>query len=607
MCAIFGIIGKTNLKLIEEISSLQKFRGPDKQSFFECDKGHVTMGNNRLSVIDAENGDQPMYSNDGRFVVVFNGCIFNFKEIRDTLIEKKVSFKSLSDTEVIVNAFMYYGPKCFNFFDGMWAISLYDIKEKKIFLSRDYVGQKPLYYTKNKDYIIFSSQINGLFLDENTNKTLSTDGLQKYHAYSFVPAPFTIYKNIFQVKPGEYLEIDVKNIQVKNCIYWDLNNGPDYNQFFNEENSSDYLSNFDKLLDQYSYADMKPALTLSGGIDSNIIFNRLTNNNVKLTTFTLGFDNKSFDESKYINSLYDNSKIFKINDQTLKDKFMELSNKITEPNGDSSILPTYILFNEIKKNSKVSIGGDGGDESFFGYITFDAFVVANYLKIIFPNFFLNIFKKITNFKNTSGDYMSNKFKIKKFFESINCSKEYLLQAWMSPLSLDDLCSKFETKLDYVDIFGDSKSIFNNSRELMRSAQMYYFKFYLPMVLSKVDQASMLNSVENRSPFISKKVINFSLNENIKNLYGFYNQKKFLKKKYYKTIGKKIFKRPKHGFAFQKNLILKNKKLIDELLDKKYLINENFFNDKYSQFLNGNNYYANYIWNELILNIVQKNN
>ena len=609
MCAIFGIIGKSNLALIQNISNLQKFRGPDKQSFFDCEKGFLTMGNNRLSVIDAINGEQPMFSSDGRFVVVFNGCIYNFREIREALIHKKINFKSLSDTEVIANAFMYYGTRCFNFFDGMWAISIYDIKEKKIYLSRDYVGQKPLYYTKNNNYLLFSSQINGLFEDKNTIKKISLDGLKKFHSYSFIPAPETLYEDVFQVKPGEYLEIDVRSIEIKKKIYWDLENGPDYNEFFKEQKNSDYLSNFDNLLDQFYYADMRPALTLSGGIDSNIIFNRLSNKKKSLTTYTIGFDNNTFDESKYVKSLTNNSnkKIFKVENETLIDYFKKLSKKITEPNGDSSILPTYILFNKIKKNTKVAIGGDGGDESFFGYITFDAFLAANYTKKIVPKFLLKLIKSMTNFQNTNDSYMSNKYKIKKFFESININKEYILPAWMSPLNLEELNIKFNADIKYEDIFCDSKKIFDNKKNLLRNAQMYYYKLYLPMVLSKVDQASMFNSVENRSPFISKKVINFSLNENIENLYSFYNQKKFLKKKYSHSLDNEIFKRPKHGFAFQKNVILKNKDLISELMKSKYILNENFFKEKYSQFLNGNNYYANYVWNELIINIVQQNN
>ena len=607
MCAIFGIIGKNNSKLIEEMSNLQKFRGPDKQSFFNCDKGFVSMGNNRLSIIDAENGDQPMFSNNGRYVVVFNGCIFNFAEIRKNLIEKKISFKSYSDTEVIVNAFMHYGTKCFNFFDGMWALSIYDIKEKKVFLSRDYIGQKPLYYSKNKEHVIFSSQINALFQYKKLSKNLSIEGLKKYHAYSFVPAPLTIYQDIFQIKPGEYLEVDAKSIKIKNYTYWDLDNGPDYNQFFKEENRSNYIKNFDDLLKSYSFADMKPAISLSGGIDSNIIYNRLKKNNLNIKTFTLGFENKTFDESRYIGTQNNNNQIFKINVKTLKNEFQNLSKKVTEPNGDSSILPTYILFERIKRETKVSLSGDGGDESFFGYITFDAYLLANYFKKTFPKFILNFLKKLFNFHKIDNNYMSNKFKLKKFFQSINCNKEHIIQSWMSPLDIQQLNLKFESKFNIENLFNDSEKIFFHKRNFMRSAQIYYFKFYLPMVLAKVDQASMFNSVENRAPFVSKRIINFTLNENIENLYSFKNPKIFLKKQYQKIIGNDVFERPKHGFAFQKDIILKDKQLINEILDKKYLLNENFFNYKYEQFLKGDNYFSNYIWNELILNIAIQNN
>ena len=173
MCAIFGTIGKSNLNLLKEISQKQIFRGPDRQSFYESPDNLVSMGNNRLSVIDQKNGNQPMYSNDKRHVVVFNGCIYNFNEIKEFLKKKKMEFVTKSDTEVLINAYQYFGSKAFNYFDGMWAIAIYDQENKRVTLSRDYVGQKPLYYTKSKDYFIFSSQLDTIFLDKSISKKIS--------------------------------------------------------------------------------------------------------------------------------------------------------------------------------------------------------------------------------------------------------------------------------------------------------------------------------------------------------------------------------------------------------------------------------------------------
>ena len=173
MCAIFGTVGIANLKLIKEISQKQIFRGPDERKFYVSDDNFVCLGNNRLSVIDKEKGKQPMFSSNKRFVTVFNGCIYNFLEIKKYLKSKNINFLTNSDTEVVANAYMYFGDKSFNYFDGMWAIAIYDTEKKKISLSRDYVGQKPLFYAKNDNYYIFSSQLNGIILDKNSSTKVS--------------------------------------------------------------------------------------------------------------------------------------------------------------------------------------------------------------------------------------------------------------------------------------------------------------------------------------------------------------------------------------------------------------------------------------------------
>ena len=166
MCAIFGIIGKTDKVLINKISSSQLFRGPDSQENYINEEKLFCLGNNRLAVIDEKGGKQPMYSQDKKNLVVFNGAIYNFKEIREYLKKKGIDFHTDSDTEVIANSYMYWGKKMFNFFDGMWAISIYDEKRNEIILSRDYVGQKPLFYLKNNKCIYFSSYLRSLAADK---------------------------------------------------------------------------------------------------------------------------------------------------------------------------------------------------------------------------------------------------------------------------------------------------------------------------------------------------------------------------------------------------------------------------------------------------------
>ena len=608
MCAIFGTVGIANLNLIKEISKKQIFRGPDEQNFYVSDDNLVCLGNNRLSVIDKENGKQPMFSKDKRYVTVFNGCIYNFLEIKKYLISKSINFKTNSDTEVVANSYMYFGEKAFNYFDGMWAIAIYDREKKKMIFSRDYVGQKPLYYAKSDNYYIFSSQLNGIILDKNIDKKLSKANLKRYFTYSFVQAPYTLYENIYQIEPGENIFINSENLNIVKKKYWDFKNGPDYNIFFNKISNQDFKSEFKNIISEHTIADKTPAMSLSSGLDSYIIMNYYKEIEDNVSSFTLGFENKTYDESRHVKKIAGNinKKIYYTNEEDLTSNFIKLSENLTEPSGDSSLLPSFIIHSKIKDYSNVTLGGDGGDESFFGYITFDAFYLAIKLKKVIPNFFFYTIKKFVNLLPISYDYITFSTKVRKFFNSINLKNNYLLPSWTNSLSTDEISLLLNEKYTDQDIYSDVDNLFNDKIDIMRSAQLYYFKFYLPMVLSKVDQASMLNSIESRSPFLSKKIINFSLNQEVKNLYKFLKKKYFIKKIFKEIIPERVSKIKKHGFAFPKEKILKNENLINKIIDRRFLTNEDFFNKKYDNFTKNKEDCSQYLWNELILNISLQN-
>ena len=608
MCAIFGTIGVANLKLIKEISQKQIYRGPDEQDFYVSEDNLVCLGNNRLSVIDKEKGKQPMHSLNKRFIIVFNGCIYNFLEIQKYLKKKGVNFFTNSDTEVLLNAYIYFGKKAFNYFDGMWAVAIYDKDKKDVILSRDYVGQKPLYYSKGSNYYLFSSQLNGLTLDEKISKKISRNNIKKFFSYSFVPAPQTIFENIFQVEAGENIIINAKNLKADKQKYWDLANGPDYNIFIDKIKENNFINDFNSIVKQHSIADKKPAISLSGGVDSNIIMNNFSSIEDKYSSFTLGFQNETFDEAKYVKEINNNidKKIYYADKESFKNSFLEISKLFNEPMGDSSIIPTYIIQKKIKNYSNVSIGGDGGDESFFGYITFDAFYLAKFFKKIVPFFILNILKRFSNILKGSSDYITFKAKLKKFLGSINLEEKYLLPSWMSCLDKKNLKILLGENNKNDIFFEEMDLLFSKKNHFMRNAQIYHFKFYLPIILSKIDQASMFNSIESRSPFLSKKIINFSLENDTDKFYSLSNKKKFLKKIFKKIIPKNVLNRKKHGFAFPKEVLLKDKEFIDQFIDYNLLLNKNFFIEKYNNFINKNEDNSQYIWNELMLNISLQN-
>tara|TARA_Y100000816_G_C26098818_1_gene581972 strand:+ start:989 stop:2815 length:1827 start_codon:yes stop_codon:yes gene_type:complete len=603
MCAIFGIIGEDNPQLIRMMSKVQQFRGPDKQNFYFDKENKINLGNNRLSVIDINNGHQPMESYDKKFIIVFNGTIFNHRELKSYLSNKGIRFNTNSDTEVFINGYAYWKEDIFNFIDGMWAVSIYDKIKKEVILSRDYLGQKPLFYEVQKNKILFSSQVSGILQDKNFNRQLDHDSIQKFYFSSFLQAPYSPYQSIKQLKPAEIIKINLKNIEIKKDIFWNLKNGPDYNQFFKPNNETFDLQ-FEKIIKNYSISDIKPAGLLSSGLDSYLVNKYLTKNDNTFKTFTLSFKNKSFDEVKNFNKEFEifNKNISILNENEIIEDTKHILKNLDHLCGDSSIVPTYNLIKKIKKETKVLISGDGGDEAFLGYIIFKALYGAKKIKKI-PRFILNLVKVITNNLSVSETYLSNSFKIKKFFQDINSDIQNLTPLWMAPLKISDYNNLFDQEFSQ-DFF--CKDFSKLSENYLKNSQLYFYNFYLPYsVLFKTDFASMLNSVEYRSPLLSKCVINLSLSQKIENLFSLTKQKKFMMQIFKRQIPNSLNKIPKHGFAFPKNLII-NKNNIEKFIIEENLINKKFFYKKLENYFSKKEDCSQYLWNEIIYTNVINN-
>lgn len=603
MCAIFGIIGENNPGLLKMMSKVQEFRGPDKQNFYHDKENRINLGNNRLAIIDIDNGHQPMMSHNKEFLIVFNGTLFNHKELKSYLERKGIKFNTNSDTEVFINGYSYWKDKVFNFIDGMWAVAIYDIKQKEIVLSRDYLGQKPLFYEIQKDKILFSSQISGILQDKTFTREINYEGVQKFHFSSFLEAPQTLYRSIFQLNPAEIIKVDLKKMNISKRIFWNLNHGPDFNLFFSKKEKVFDLE-FEKIIKNYSISDVQPAGLLSSGLDSYLVNKYSTNRDKKFKTFSLSFNDKSFDEVKNLNKEFNifNKNILHLEDNEIIEDTKYILKNLDHLCGDSSILPTYNLIRKVKNYTKVLLSGDGGDEAFLGYITFKALYGAKKIKII-PKQILELIKLITNNLSMSHSYMSSSFKVKKFFQSINSEINNLTPLWMSPLQISDHNKLFGSKLT-EDFF--CKNFNNLSGNYLKNSQLYFYKYYLPYsVLFKTDFASMLNSVEYRSPLLSKHVINLSLSQNINNLFSINKQKKLMFEIFKKQIPPSLCKIPKHGFAFPKNKVI-NRDHINGFVIDKHLINKKFFYQKLENYLEKKEDCGQYLWNEIIFTNVLNN-
>ena len=603
MCAIFGIIGKSDTGLLKKMSKCQLYRGPDDQAFFTNKKSKVSFGMNRLAVIDKKKGNQPMFSHDGRHLLIFNGAIYNFLELKKYL-EKKIIFKTNSDTEVLVNSFNFWGKKCFNYFDGMWAAAIYDFKNNTTFLSRDYVGQKPLFFNHNKNILIFSSQINGIF-QAKKDFEFSEKNTLEYFKFNHYPAPLTGYKNLFQLSPGEILEF--KNKKVYKQIYWNIGNGGDYNLFFKKNYLNSVRKLFFNIIKKFSIADEKVGLCLSSGLDSQLIRIHLEKLFKKIKSFTVGFNEKTYDESRFIKSSLKNKNYKKIlSKRDYKIIFNIIKKKIYFPFGDASLIPTYKVFNLVKKETNVTITGDGGDELFFGYLAFKGFYILEIIKLIFPTFFLNIFRIFFGNLKISDKYLDNKKKISYFFKYIDKKNYEALLLWIS--NFDSFEEKKYYKSNTVKKSKNLNSIYklyHKYSDKMKFSQIFFYKFYLPSIMMKADFSSMLNSVESRAPYLSKDLMNYSLDLPAKRNFSLFKQRPLMKKIFKKEF-KEINEKKKHGFAFNKREILKNKNFIYKNIKKNLMINSEYFDEKYNFYLNGNMNYEQYLWNEIMLNISRQN-
>ena len=603
MCAIFGIIGKSDKKLLKKMSKCQLYRGPDNQTFFTSKKSNISFGMNRLAVIDKKKGNQPMFSHDNRHLLIFNGAIYNFLELKKYL-QRKISFKTHSDTEVLVNSFNYWGKKCFNYFDGMWALAIYDFKNSTTYLSRDYVGQKPLFFFHNNNHLTFSSQINGIFQVKKDFKFSNKNTLE-YFKFNHYPAPLTGYENLFQVSPGELVEFKNKKIFKKK--YWNIEQGGDYNLFFKKNYISSIKNLFPKIIKNFSIADEKVGLCLSSGLDSQLIRVYLEKYFNKIKSFTVGFKEKSYDESRFIKSSKKNRNYKKIlSEKDYQKLFISIKKKIFFPFGDASLIPTYQVFNIVKKKTNVAMTGDGGDEVFFGYLAFKGFYILEIIKTIFPNFILNFLKLFLGNLKISDKYLDNKKKISYFFKHIDKKNYEALRLWIS--NFDQNEERVYSKMNSLKKSNNSdyiSKVYKKYSDKMKFSQIFFLKYYLPAVLIKSDFSSMLNSVESRAPYLSKDIVNYSLDLPSKNNFSLITQR-YLMKKIFKKDFKEINEMKKHGFAFNKREILKNKGFIYRNVKKKFMINSKYFDEKYQTYLKGNLDYEQYLWNEIMLNISRQN-
>lgn len=558
MCGIAGFISNDNpasrderLRVLNEMCTSIKHRGPDEQGVFV--EGSAALGMRRLSIIDLNTGQQPMFSSDGTLVIVFNGEIYNYLEIKRELESLGHHFKSNSDTETIVNAYREWGTSCLDRLRGMFAFAIWDIRENELFIARDRVGKKPLFYslTGSGDFV-FGSELKSLLLHVDVENRIDLAALDAYVTFGYVPEDFCIFQNVHKLAPGHFLK--VKDRKIRKGKYWDFS----YDKAAETRSENDAIdelrAHIEDAVRVRLISEVPLGAFLSGGVDSATVvamMARLSDTPVK--TFSIGFNEDSFSELKFARMAAEEFGT-EHHEFIVTPDLAEVAEGLVwhfdEPFADSSALPTYMVSKMAREYVTVVLSGDGGDELFAGYTRYttqDRF--AQFDKL--PSFLRKgVVQTAANVLHPSA-----------------YGKNYLYNASLDPLErYIDSVSQFNLpnkKLLYskgfqAELNGRLGSI---EREFERLAEvsdtidplekLLYLdsKTYLPGdILTKVDRMSMANSLECRAPLLDHKLIEFvgGLRPTLKK--RGHETKYILKKAMEGIVPHEILFRPKQGFG-----------------------------------------------------------
>lgn len=520
MCGITGFSGKGDETVLGRMNDTLRHRGPDDggvEVFSSRVEGRSTgLAQRRLSIIDlSPAGHQPLSNEDGTVWIAFNGEVYNYRELR-SLLRSEHTFKGGSDTEVIVHLYEELGEAVFAKLEGMFAIALYDVKKDLLFLARDRMGKKPLYYSVHDTTLLFGSELKALVAHPSFKKVIDLESLNKYFLYEYVPTPHTIFQNTYKLEPGTYLCWDGK--QSRKTPFWKPTYLPKADSFADSLTELD--ATLSRAVETRLVADVPLGIFLSGGLDSSAVAYYASKTGAqKVKTFAIGFDEPSFDESGFARRVAEHLGT-EHHEQILSAEdclrlIPEIGDLLDEPMADASIVPTYLLSKFTREHVTVALGGDGGDELFCGYDTFLAHRFAGLYERL-PRNMRSQIALLARMLPTSHSNMSLDFKIKKFTAGFDGLPAYRNQEWLgafgrverSQLLSTDVWGRVADKNEYADIDRYLEEMDSHERydEL---GYLYERMYMMDQVLVKVDRASMMHALEVRAPFLDTHVVDLA--------------------------------------------------------------------------------------------------
>jgi asparagine synthase (glutamine-hydrolysing) len=587
MCGILGFLSKStaisDYQFITALKSI-KHRGPDNEGVWHNDDNKVFLGHNRLAIIDLTiNSNQPFKDPTSNYIIVFNGEIYNYIEIREVLKKSGISFKTKCDTEVILESYKMWGNDCIERLNGMFSFAILDRKKNLLFCARDRAGEKPFFYSLKNNNFIFCSEIKGILNLSIEDYTLNLSSLNCFLNEGYVSGSKSILNDIHKLESAHAMILDITNFEIKKWRYWNL---PILNTNNNDSSESKILFEVENLLtesiSQQLIADVPVGILLSGGIDSSIITALAAKSKNNISTFTVSFPgNPKYDESKHaklVSNYFGTNHRELIADPTSIDLLPILAEQFDEPIIDSSIIPTYLVTKLIKNYCTVALGGDGGDELFGGYGHYSNFFKLN-----------NNVKNIPLFlrkypSNLLYNILPHGFKSRKWIRAIgqNLNNDLPLVAnYFDENERFKLLGSFlNDDIKFAEQHRQSR-IYKHKNIIERSTRTDFLNYLTEDILVKVDRSSMLNSLEIRAPFLDYRIIEYAYQQIPTNLKVNANNKKVILQKLATKILPTDFQiNRKQGFSIPLNSWIKQKEWQSFFSDVLLSSSQNIFNHKF---------------------------
>ncbi len=540
--------------LLKKITRALVHRGPDSEGYFEDAASGLGLGHRRLKIIDLEHGAQPMTSADGRYTIVFNGEIYNFKEIRQRLESRGRKFKTRSDTESLLQLFEEKGAACLSELEGMFAFAVWDRERRVLTAAVDAFGKKPFYYTNAAGGFIFASEPGALLQHPAVSREPDRRSIVKYLAFEYVPAPDTIWAGVRKLRGGTAIEVSASGTRVFRYTR-------PYGPAVFAKTEAGWLAEAQELfrdaVKKRLVSDVPLGVFLSGGLDSTAVLAemRALDPGRKIKTFTIGFEEASFDESAHARRAAEFFSTEHVEEKltlgAMVREHRQILAHLDEPMADASFIPTFLLSRLVRKSVTVALGGDGGDELFGGYPTFAAARMAGHIDRWAP-WSKGMLARAAQALPVSMDNLSLDFKAKQFTKGLGYPARIRSQVWLGAFADTELGTLLSP-----DLAADAAGVYRGIDDVLGDApadarddlQEFYFRFYLEGdILVKTDRASMAHSLEARSPLLDDRLVGTvrRIPANIR--FGNGQPKYFFKKMIAGRIPGEIMDRPKKGFG-----------------------------------------------------------